>query len=326
LVSRKITSSFTRRHTMEGNGTKGKTPQRGKGLSNSKALVSNPKEISSRRGPLLKRANPKGMPVGNPKNCNEVGHYSKDFPKSKPGNGGSKVIALIANLAQGECNCLIFLKGKVYKREVLCFLDTGASHNFITQESAERMELQLEELKALIEVHFADGVPHPITLQARNVPLLLGSWRGKVDLLVSTLGGMDCILGMEFITHNNVFIEGHNRLVKIPSKNGIVRMKAHEMPTVGGSTIQFMLEKTLEKECMGGYGMLCVMRVLDEFEPKEVTNLVSSPKCLKRVLDEFLDVMLEELPDELPPRKQVDHVIEVISRGTSRQGPILNES
>ncbi len=72
--------------------------------------------------------------------------------------------------------------------------------------------------------------------------------------------------------------------------------------------------------------MLCVMRVLDEFEPKEVTNLVSSPKCLKRVLDEFLDVMLEELPDELPPRKQVDHVIEVISRGTSRQGPILNES
>jgi len=43
-----------------------------------------------------------------------------------------------------------------------------------------------------------------------------------VDLLVSTLGGMDCILGMEFIAHNNVLIEGHIRLVKISSKNGIV--------------------------------------------------------------------------------------------------------
>ncbi len=41
-----------------------------------------------------------------------------------------------------------------------------------------------------------------------------------MDLLVSTLGGMDCILGMEFITQNNVLIEGHNRLVRIPSKNG----------------------------------------------------------------------------------------------------------
>jgi len=48
-------------------------------------------------------------------NCNEVGHSSKDCPKSKAGNGGSKVIALNANLAQAECNRLIFLKGKITK-------------------------------------------------------------------------------------------------------------------------------------------------------------------------------------------------------------------
>jgi hypothetical protein len=88
-------------------------------------------------------------------------HCPKDCPKSKTGNGGSKVIALNANLAQNECNRLIFLKGKIVKREVLCLLDTWASYNFITRESTERMELHLEELKAPIEVHFADGVPHP---------------------------------------------------------------------------------------------------------------------------------------------------------------------
>jgi hypothetical protein len=43
-------------------------------------------------------------------------------------------------------------------------------HNFITRENAERMEFQLEELKAPIEVHFADGVPHPTTSQAKGVP------------------------------------------------------------------------------------------------------------------------------------------------------------
>jgi hypothetical protein len=119
---------------------------------------------------------------------------------------------------------------------------------------------------------------------------------------------------MKFITHNNVLIKGHNRLVRIPSKNGIVQVKAHEMLNVGGSTIHLMLGKTLEKKCMGGYGMLCVTRVLDEFEPKEVTNLVSSPKCIKKLLDEFPDVMPEELPDKLPPRRQVNHAIEVMSR------------
>ncbi len=94
----------------------------------------------------------------------------------------------------------------------------------------------MEELKAPIEVHFVDGVPHPTTLQVKNMLLQLGNWNGKVDLLVFTLGGMECILGMEFITHNNVLIEGHNRLVRIPSKNGIVRVKAHEVLSVGPST------------------------------------------------------------------------------------------
>jgi hypothetical protein len=176
------------------------------------------------------------------------------------------------------------------------------------------MELPLEELKAPIEVHFEDGIPHPTKLQAKDVPLQLENWKGKVDLLVSTLGGMDCILGMEFITCNNVLIEGHNRVVRIPSKNGIVQVKAHEVPSVGGTTIHLMLGKTLEKECVRGYGMLCVMWVLDEFEPKEATKVVNLHKCIKQVLDEFLTVMPEELPNELPPKRRVDHVIKVMSR------------
>ncbi len=69
--------------------------------------------------------------------------------------------------------------------------------------------------------------------------------------------------------------------------------------------------------------MLCVMRVLDEFEPKEATNMVSLQKCIKRVLNKFLDMMPEELFDELPPKRHVDHDA---GSGTSRQGPISNES
>jgi hypothetical protein len=57
-----------------------------------------------------------------------------------------------------------------------------------------------------------------------------------VDLLVSTLGGMDCILGIEFITQNNVLIERHNRLVKIPSKSGIMQVKACRNPSFGLAT------------------------------------------------------------------------------------------
>jgi hypothetical protein len=125
----------------------------------------------------FKGSQPKGDANGKPKgacfNSNEVGHYSKDYPKLKLGNGGSKVIAFITNLAQGECNRLIFLKGKVFNWDMLYLLDIRASHNFIIRESAERMELSLKGFMAPIKVHFADGVPHLTTLQAKDVPLQL---------------------------------------------------------------------------------------------------------------------------------------------------------
>jgi hypothetical protein len=127
-----------------------------------------PKGNFVKKGAPFKTSQPKGdfgvKPKGACFNYNEMGHYSKDYPKSKMGNGGSKVIAFNANLAQPECNRFIFLKGKIAKRDVLSLLDTWAFHNFITRESVERMELHLEELKANIEVHFTDGVPHPTTL------------------------------------------------------------------------------------------------------------------------------------------------------------------
>ncbi len=159
---------MTRRHTTKGNGTEGKMPQKEKSPNTFKALGSSPKATSSRKGFPSKGNQPKGNVDGKPKgacfNCNEVGHYSKNCPKPKLRDGGSKIIALTANLAQGECNCFIFLKGKFSKRDVLCLVDIVASHNFITQESAERMELSLVKLKAPIEVHFANGAPHPTTL------------------------------------------------------------------------------------------------------------------------------------------------------------------
>jgi hypothetical protein len=54
---------------------------------------------------------------------------------------------------------------------------------------------------------------------------------------------------------------------------------------------------------MGNYGILCVMQALDEYEPKEVVNLMTSPNCIKQVLDEFPNVMPEELLKDLSLRK-----------------------
>jgi hypothetical protein len=135
----------------------------------------------------------------------------------------------------------------------------------------------------------------------------------------ASLEGMECISGIGFITHNNVFMETHNRLVKIPFKNVIVWVKAHEMLNVGGSTIHLMLGKTLEKECMGGYDIMCVMHVLDGFEPHETTSFDTLPSSL---IDSNVSLRWKQWKDkELKARSQAHSTMGVEGRvGTPGQG------
>ncbi len=60
--------------------------------------------------------------------------------------------------------------------------------------------------------------------------------------------------------------------------------------------------------------MLCVMGVLHEFEPKEAINLINPLKCVKRMLNEFLDVIPRKLLNELTLRRRFDHAIKVTPR------------
>ncbi len=113
----------------EGEWNRGQDTSKGEKPKQFQGLGFKPKGNFIKKGAPLKGSQPKGDVSGKPKgtcfNCNEVGHYSKDWPKPKSGNEGFKVIALIANLAQTERNRFIFLKGKVSKRKVLCLFDTG---------------------------------------------------------------------------------------------------------------------------------------------------------------------------------------------------------
>jgi len=72
------------------------------------------------------------------------------------------------------------------------------------------------------------------------------------------------------------------------------------------------LLKTLEKESWEV--MACCMWCVCWTNLSQRTNLVSILKCVKWVLDEFPNVTLNELFDELPPRRWVNHAIKVISK------------
>ena len=143
----------------------------------------------------------------------------------------------------------------------------------------------------------------PIVGVSKRVPFKLGAWTGELDLVVVCMDNFDVVLGMEFLLEYKVIpmplakclvITDCNPTV-IPAsikQSGNLRMistiqlkrgLAREEPTF--MAIPLMEEVTIEET------------ILDE---------------IKEVLNSYADIMPEGLPQTLPPRRGIDHEIELL--------------
>jgi len=74
------------------------------------------------------------------------------------------------------------------------------------------------------------------------------------------LGNVECILGVDFKTKNNMFIKKHDRLIRIPFKHGLICVKAYvKVLSVGEVVIHLMLGQTWKKKYIERCGMFYVM-------------------------------------------------------------------
>ncbi|RVW19712.1 Retrovirus-related Pol polyprotein from transposon 17.6 [Vitis vinifera] len=203
-------------------------------------------------------------------------------------------------------------KGKDKRKEFTprtnCFLatkalvDTGATHNFVSEDEARRLELQASKeggwLKA---VNSAAKPSHGV---ARGVTMHIGSWEGRVDFTVAPMDDFKMVLGMDFLQKVKAVP------LPFPTLNGYPRGgEAVHVPTVTEGTLKTP--------------MLSAMQVKKGLKMEEVTYLATLKeendegsgepmhKEIERVLDEFKDVMPPELPKKLPPRREEDHKIEL---------------
>ena len=107
-----------------------------------------------------------------------------------------ELVELSMNLVGGLTSPkTIKLKGKVCRKEVMVFIDPGATHNFISQALVKQLEIQLDETEGY-EVLLRTGVPVKGEGVCRGVQLLLQGVKIVEDFMPLDLGGSDFILGM----------------------------------------------------------------------------------------------------------------------------------
>ncbi|XP_059625412.1 uncharacterized protein LOC132268599 [Cornus florida] len=178
-----------------------------------------------------------------------------------------------------ELKRLMFIQVTLNGKKVLAMVDTGATHNFIAQREVSNFNLKL--------------IPHANKMKAVNFeakPVLgmattsmkVGCWEGVVSLIAVPLDDFDLILGIKFLTKARVKEDRKYGCIEIISalqvKTGLKR---------GDSTF---------------------LAAMIEIKPDQ---FVEVPDSVAEILEEFAEVMPPELPKQLPPRRAVDHKIEL---------------
>ena len=207
---------------------------------------------------------------------------------------------------------LIYVEAQVNGLSAKAMIDTGATHNFVSEEEARRLKLQTSKEAGWLKA--VNSTVKPSQEVARGVTMKIGPWEGKIDFTVAPMDDFKIVIGIDFLRQV--------RAVPIPFLRSMAILE-EEAPCIVPTFTKNKVKTP----------MLSSMQLEKELKKNEVTYLAALkedpidhmgdylPMEVKKVLDEFKEVMPPELPKKLPPRREKDHKIEALSMGPYRMAP-----
>nr|CAD1832986.1 unnamed protein product [Ananas comosus var. bracteatus] len=196
---------------------------------------------------------------------------------------------------------LMYVDIKLNGKTTRAMVDTGVTHNFIATCEAERLGLTLSKDGSRMKA--VNSKAQPIAGLAKEVPVSIGSWTSKANFMSVPLEDFQVILGMEFLQMS--------RGVPMPFLDALCMMGDESLcvvPMVRKTTDARQISMLQLKKGMRR-GELTYVAAL-KLETGSGDETPTPPKVAK-LLKEFKDVMPPELPKSLPPRRAVDHRIEL---------------
>ncbi|CAI7877230.1 unnamed protein product [Closterium sp. NIES-53] len=178
-------------------------------------------------------------------------------------------------------------------------VDSGASHSVCDRGTLEKIGEPSEETK--FTATMVDGTKLPIHGET-SVQLHIGALRWKPTLPITNIKVLDFILGQDFLKRLNSEIDWVNRKVCIYNNGKRVEMRSW---TDTGNVPEMTLarfEWTVNKSNMGYLAL--VMATAEE----EKSN-ADLPAAVKEVLEQYKDIMLDNLPAGVPPTRTQEHEI-----------------
>ena len=228
--------------------------------------------------------------------CKKPGHFIKDCPQRvaehRPQNQG-RVFAMTHEEAQKSPEMIqgtILLHGNTLH----ALFDSGASHSFISYECAKRLGLSIDKLSYDLNVSTPMGVKTVTADVCLNCGINVEGHGSVIDLICLPLQHLEVILGLNWLTANNVLLDCGNKRVVFPKPQ--TKLDAN----INLNLLSLAkVEKCLEKGCQG---------YMVFFSVQAETNLTLENIP---VVNEFPEVFPEDISG-LPPEREVEFAIEIV--------------
>ena len=200
---------------------------------------------------------------------------------------------------------------KVAGEEACALIDSGANRNFISREFLEARRIEYEPVEQTYRV--AGGTQKKVYGYAYRLPLQMGDRQATVTCQVITEPTHDLILGIPWLKANNPRLDWQALTLTLKTGEELSPTRPNTAHTRRGGEATKRQVKQAIKE--GGMAYLAWMTEVEEETTASIRSAAQAQTAphttLQTLLEEFEDVFPAKLPQGLPPRRPVDHAIEV---------------
>ena len=226
----------------------------------------------------------------------------------------------------------IKLRAALNGHDCIVLLDSGASGNFIATSFVHKKKLNSQPLQGVrfSKVKCANGAEEEAKNEV-NGQLDINGRVEQVSLTETTLVGYDVILGMPWFVANNPRVDWTKQQVVLDNitlksiniqrnvqmmKNSVDRQTAVSMKELSALQVKRAMRQP------DAITVLALVWEVHSAEPSTEATDVEAQKLLKR----YGDVFPDDLPKGLPPKRDVDHRIELVDGAKPPSRPVYRMS
>ncbi|GJS24832.1 putative reverse transcriptase domain-containing protein [Tanacetum coccineum] len=242
---------------------------------------------------------------GNPKGNNQASTSTQGRSRA-PG----RVYSLCAEAAVKDNNVVngTFLINNVYASVLF---DTGADRSFVSYAFSKYIDIHPTTLDTNYSVELADRKSLTTTTILRGCTLNLQNHLFKIDLLPIKLGSFDVIIGMDWMAEHRAEVVCYEKYMCVPHGNDMLIIQGERSGVKNESRLEVISSIRTQKYI----DQVCQL-FLPQMTKEEETEIPERRIEDVPVVRDFPEVFPEDLPG-LPPTRQVEFHIELITRATS---------